>query len=139
MVEAPTLQRQKSTVPTSTSNTESSVIGKPIEDLWPTIKAFALDSMAPGKVESTSWTEGGPGQVGGLVEVSMKNGSKWTYQITEVSDKHHSIGYTLVFAEPALEASSLDGEISLFRVTDGGHTFVRWTTEFSNDADAEMI
>lgn len=139
MVEAPTLQRQKSTVPTATSNTESSVIGKSITDMWPIVKAFQMEALAPGKVDSTSWTEGGPGQVGGLVEVSMKNASKWTYQITEVSDKHHTIGYSLVFAEPALEASSLDGEIALFRVTDGDQTFVRWTTEFSNDADAEMI
>ena len=139
MVEAPALTRQKSTVPTSTNNTESCVLAKPIADLWPKFKAVAFNELAPGKVESAVWTEGSAGQVGGLVELTFKNGSKWTYQITEVSDKHHSLSYNVVFAEPAMEASSLEGDISLFRITDDDTTFVRWSTDFSNDADAEII
>ena len=139
MVDAPTLQRQKSTVPTSTCNVESTVLDKSAAALWPTFKAFKLEVLAPGKVESTSWTDGQAGTVGGLVEVVFKNGSKWTYQMTEISDKHRSLSYNVVFAEPAMEASSLEGDIQLFAVTDGDQTFVRWSTDFSNDADAEMV
>ena len=138
MVE-PTLQRQKSTVPTSTTNFESTVLDKPIGDLWNSLKAFDLATLAPGAIESTEWTDGEAGKVGSLVTVKFKNGSSWTYQITEVSDKQHNICYTLAAADPAIEASSLEGEISLLRVTDGNQTYLRWTTEYSNDADAEMI
>ena len=139
MVEAPSLARQKSVVPTSTNNTESTVLAKPIGDLWPKFKAVAFNELVPNKVESVEWTDGSAGQVGGLVEIAFKNGSKWTYQITEVSDKHHSISYNVVMAEPAMEATSLEGDITLWRVTDDDSTFVRWSTDFSNDADAEII
>ena len=139
MVEAPSLQRQKSTVPTSTNNTESTVLAKPIADLWPMFKAVEFDKLAPGKVESSSWTDGSAGTVGGLVELTFKNGSKWTYQITEVSDKNHSVSYRVVFAEPAMEASSLEGDIQLMRITDDDTTFIQWSTDFSNDADAEIM
>ena len=141
MVEAtqPGLQRQKSTVPTSTNNTESAVLRKSIDEVWGSLRAFKLEVLAPAKVESTSWTDGSEGTVGGLVEVTFKNGSKWTYQVTELSDKHHTLSYRVVVAEPAMEVSSLEGDIQLFRVTQDDTTFIRWSTDFSNDADAEII
>ena len=78
MVE-PTLQRQKSTVPTSTTNFESTVLDKPIGDLWNSLKAFDLAPLAPGAIESTEWSDGEAGKVGSLVTVKFKNGSNWTY------------------------------------------------------------
>ena len=139
MVDAPALQRQKSTVPTSTNNVESVVLKKPIQDLWSNLRCFKLEALAPNKVESTSWTDGSPGTVGGLVEVCYKNGSKWVFQITEISDKHHTISYRLVVAEPAMEVSSLEGDLTLQRVTADDTTFLRWSTDFSNDADAAIM
>ena len=136
---APALMRQKSTVPTSTNNTESTVLKKPIQEIWKNLREFKLEALAPGKVETTSWTDGAPGTVGGLVEVTYKNGSKWLFQITELSDKHHSISYRVVVAEPAMEVSSLEGDIQLRRVTSDDPTFLSWCTDFSNDADAEII
>ena len=139
MVEAPALERAKSTVPTSTNNTESTVLSASMDKLWPLFRAFKLEELAPGKVESTTWTEGSAGTVGGNVEITYKNGSKWTIEITEMSDKHHSISYHVLFAEPAMEVSSLEGDITLWRVTTDDTTFIRWSTDYSNDADAEII
>ena len=42
-------------------------------------------------------------------------------------------------ADPAISVSSIVGEISLQAVTDTDETFVRWSTEYSNDVDAEFI
>ena len=137
--EQSSLGRQKSSVPTSTNNTESTVIDKSIESLWPLFRALSFDALAPELVESATYLEGVPGQVGAHVQINYANGSKWTLEVTELSDKHHSISYQVVSAEPALEATSLESDIKLHRVTTKDTTFVQWSTDFSNDADAEMV
>jgi len=42
-------------------------------------------------------------------------------------------------AEPAHNATSVQGEIKLLAVTTDQTTFVSWTTEFSNDCDLTVI
>lgn len=47
--------------------------------------------------------------------------------------------YELLTAEPAITSSSLQGELQFGAVTSDDTTFLRWTTEFSNDADLAVI
>ena len=59
--------------------------------------------------------------------------------MTELSERNCSLAYELVMAEPAIEVSSIVGEMRLQAVTDEEQTFFSWETEYSNDVDAEFI
>ena len=83
--------------------------------------------------------DGEAGRVGSTVKISYTDGSKWYYRVTEISERNHTIAYELVNAEPAISVSSIVGEISLRAVTDDDTTYLKWSTEYSNDADADFI
>ena len=138
MVET-SLKRQMSLVPTSCTQTESSVLNVPISKAWESFCAFKLDALCPGIVTKVEWKEGGAGQLGAMAAVTYVDGAVWTIRFNELSEKHHRVGYELLAAEPALTCSSVQGTIELLRVTDTDSTFVSWTTEFSNDADLIVI
>ena len=138
MVE-PTLARQKSTVPTSCSQTESTVLEVPLLTAWKHFRDFKLAELAPNKVSSTEFTDGAAGQVGSLVRLTYADGAVFDVRITEISDKYHRIAFELINAEPAATASSAETELEFLAITSDDHTFVRWTTEYSNDADASVI
>ena len=59
--------------------------------------------------------------------------------MTELSERNHTLGYELIMAEPAISVSSIVGEIAFSAVTDTEETFVKWSTEYSNDVDADFI
>ena len=138
MVET-TLARQMSTVPTSCTQTESTVLPVAISKAWESFSAFKLDALCPGIVAKVEWKDGAAGQLGALAAVTYKDGAVWTVRFNELSEKHHRVGYELLSAEPALSCSSVQGTIEMLRVTDTDQTFVSWTTEFSNDADLIVI
>lgn len=73
------------------------------------------------------------------LQITYKDGSVWECQITEVSDRLHTIAYMVVKATPTITATSVEGVIHMESVTDGDHTFLLWTTEYSNDADAQVM
>mmetsp|Transcript_18020 Transcript_18020/g.12963 ORF Transcript_18020/g.12963 Transcript_18020/m.12963 type:complete len:115 (+) Transcript_18020:204-548(+) len=95
--------------------------------------------MAPEAVESVEFEQGQEGLVGSVVKMVYKNGATWNLRLTEISEKNHTVCWEVIGAEPALECTSIQGEIRLTAVTDVDQTFLQWTTEFSNDADAEII
>jgi hypothetical protein len=57
----------------------------------------------------------------------------------ELSDIRRTVGYEVVATEPAHSVSSILGTIHLRPVTEDHTTYVEWTTDFSNDADANVI
>lgn len=56
-----------------------------------------------------------------------------------LQDRNHTIAYEVCGATPAMNFSAAEGEIDLQKVTDGNASFLKWTTLFSNDADAQVI
>lgn len=55
---------------------------------------------------------------------------------------NHYITYSVISSNPSLTYTSVLSTIRLFPVTSGEHagsTFVEWTGNFSNDADASVI
>jgi hypothetical protein len=76
----------------------------------------------------------GDAAVGSIVKITYKDGSVWEHQIIELSDRKHTIAYHVVNADPDITATSVEGELAFERVSDGDHTFMKWTTEFSNGA-----
>ena len=133
------LERVKSMVPCTCTNTESTVINQRIGDLWNKFRHWDLGSLVPSIVSGTEWTDGASGRVDSTVKVTYVNGAIWYWRVTELSERNHTIAYELVAAEPSITVSSIVGEISLQAVTDDDQTFVRWSTEYSNDVDADFI
>ena len=140
MVQAePTLQRMTSTIPTSCTQTESTVLPVNITKAWASFSAFKFNEIAPGVVANVEWTDGEAGKLGACAKVTYTDGAEWTLRFTELSEKHHTIGYELMVANPSVPCTSVQGTLQLLRVTDGDQTFLSWTTEFSNDADLCVI
>ena len=135
----PTLARVKSTVPCTCTNTESCVLPANISAVWEKIRFWKLETLAPGIVTSTEWTDGDAGRVDSVVKISYANGATWFWRVTELSERNTTLAYELVAAEPATSVSSIVGEMKLSAVTDSDQTFMQWSTEYSNDVDAEFM
>jgi len=45
----------------------------------------------------------------------------------------------VIETEPEISVTSIQGELKLFPVTGEDSTFLQWTTEYSNDVDAQVI
>ena len=56
-----------------------------------------------------------------------------------MSDRQFTIAYIVVKASPPIQTTSVEGVIALEHVSDGDATFLKWTTECSNDADAQIM
>ena len=107
--------------------------------VWGNFRNFRFDLLAPDKVTSVEWVDGTPAKVGSCGKITYGAGTTWTVRLTEVSERHHTIAYEIISAEPALHVTSLQAEIKLLRVSDDNTTFLAWTSEFSNDADLGVI
>ena len=132
-------ERVKSMIPCTCTNTESTVIDKPIADVWAKIRWWKLEEIAPNTITATEWTDGEAGRVDSTVKISYANGAAWFLRVTELSERNHTLAYELVAAEPATSVSSIVGEMTLQAVTDSDQTFFTWSTEYSNDVDAEFV
>ena len=133
------LQRVKSQVPCTCTNKESTVLPVAVGQCWEKFRYWKLEELAPNMVSATEWTDGAAGRVDSTVKVTYKNGAVWYLRVTELSERNHTLAYELVQAEPAIEVSSIVGELSLQAVTDSDQTFFSWSTEYSNDVDAEFM
>lgn len=139
MVEQVPLVRATSSVPVSTHQVESSVLPVSIDKAWSFFKSLKLETLVPGIVKATNFTQGGPNQLDAIVTIEYTDGAKWELRITELSEIKHSLGYQVLSTEPTHSATSIQGQVHLRAVTDDNTTFITWTTDFSNDADATVI
>lgn len=131
--------KEASKIPTSCTQTESTVLQAPLQKVWDRFRVFKWETIAPGKVTSTAFESGQEGLVGSVIRVTYADDSVWRLRVTEFSERQHVIAYELLTAEPAHRASSVQGELKFEAVTTDDHTFISWTTEFSNDADLTVI
>ena len=90
-------------------------------------------------VTCTEWTLGSPGMVGSNVEITYCDGSTWVVKVTSICDKYNSIAYEVINTNPVIKIAGVETEIQLFPCSFENTTFVRWTTEYSNDATASVI
>ena len=131
--------RQGSNVPVSCHDVVSCVLPVNMDRAWNIFKSFKLESVIPQKVKSTQYLQGGPNQIESIVRLNYVDGAIWELRISEISDIRHSIAYQVLKTEPAHLATSIIGYIILREITESQQTFVEWTTDFSNDADAGVI
>jgi len=107
----PTLQKQKSTVPVSCQEIQSTVLNYPISKAWEFFKGLKLESIMPNTVKSTQWVIGGAGQVDSTLKVVYADGAVWDLLITDISNNETSIGYSILSTEPAHSVTSMQGKI----------------------------
>ena len=131
--------RQGSSVPVSTHQVESTVLPIELEKAWGSFKTLQLEKLVPQRVKSTTFTTGGPNQLDSIIKIEYVDGAKWELRVNEISDVKHTLGYQVLSTEPAHQVTSIQGSIHLRAVTDDNTTFVTWSTDFSNDADATVI
>ena len=99
---------QRSNIPTSCNQTESSVIPLSVKTVWPKFKAFAFAELAPTIFKSTVFEPSCcTGQVGAVVTLTYQDGAKWKISVTEVSDKNFTVGYEVLEADPLLHVTSV--------------------------------
>ena len=90
-------------------------------------------------ISSVAYVSGGEGQVGSQISISYKSGDVWELRINEYSERNYTVAYDITNAEPAISVTSVTGEFNLFEVTDDDTTYLKWTTTYSNDVDAQVI
>jgi hypothetical protein len=132
-------KRTGSAVPTSTTQSESCVIPVSIEKSWGVFKSFKLDKVLPTHLKSSEFVSGGPNQLDSVVRLTYADGAVWQLRINEISDVKHTLGYQVISTEPAHQVTSIIGRFKFHPVTDENQTFLEWTTEYSNDVDANVI
>ncbi|MEE4247842.1 MAG: hypothetical protein V2I33_20790 [Kangiellaceae bacterium] len=126
-------------VVTTTRQVESTVINCKADMLWAKFRDQKWDELLPERVQSVTWGEGGPHQIGATFTITYTDGSVWTYCVTEISDPGRLITTEVLASEPALHVHSVINSIKVRRVTSTDQAFVTWTTDFSNDVTAEII
>ena len=107
------LERVKSQIPCSCTNTESTVLPVALGECWEKFRYWKLEELAPNLITATEWTDGAAGRVDSTVKITYKEGTQWYMRVTELSERNHTLGYELIAAEPATEVSSIVGELSL--------------------------
>lgn len=142
MTSPPPQKQQKmtetSTIPTSCTQTESTVVEAPLEKVWGLFRTLSFGKLSA-QVTSSEFESGGEGTVGSIVKLTYADGSIWRIRVTEFSERNYTVAYELLTAEPTHKATSVQGEIKCVKVTTCNHTFVIWTTDYSNDADVSVI
>ena len=110
-----------------------------LETVWEKFRDWKFDEMAPNFYATTEWIDGAAGRVDSTIKITYKNGATWCLRVTELSERSHKLSYEVVQTEPATSVSSMVGEFSFERITDDDETFLCWSTEYSNDIDAEFL
>jgi len=122
------------------SHTESCVIPTIRDRVWDAFIEFDLAKLFPSHVKSVKFTSGNAQQINSFFEVTYKDGSIWTYRITELSDaKKGVIAYELVSSSNPIDFTSMYQRIQIFPVTEDKTTFLVWETEYSNDVNSHIV
>ena len=126
-------------IPTPTQQEKSTVIHLPLEKAWSLFRKLLLNKLAPKIIKEVKWNGTPSKTVGAIFEVTYADGAKWELQIQEISDYKHSLIYQVVKTTPETKMSSIVNIVKFRSVSMTGETFVKWTTLFSNDVDANAI
>lgn len=122
------------------SQTESCVIHTTKEKVWEKFVEFNWSKLFPSHVTSVKFTSGNPCQINSIFEVTYKDGSVWTYRLSELADtKKAIIAYELVGTSNPIDFTSLYQKIHIHPVTEDKTTYLIWETEYSNDVNSHII
>jgi hypothetical protein len=113
----------------------------PIGDVWKTIRASDFQFIKEVRDATPEKKDGKKSCVcvGGSKTICWK-GSKQTIRIEELSDYNHRVVYSLVTSTHTVKYTSKVDTIHLQRITyPEACTFISWTTDFSSDANLQVV
>jgi len=117
---------------------ESAVLPSGIDAAWSAIRPmnFAWNPNVAGAAVEDGKSAS---EVGAVVKVTYKDKTVQRVRIAEISDATHSISWEMVESQPAVPIMSVIHTIKLRRVTENNTTFIEWITDFSKDADNNVL
>ncbi|KAJ9061522.1 hypothetical protein DSO57_1010854 [Entomophthora muscae] len=117
--------------------TQSRVIYAPIAKVWATLRS--CDFKFWKLVDKVELKNGSDSEVGASRIVHFKDGMKQEFKIVEISDLKHSIAFEVIDSEPAMHVMSVLHTLKVRSVTHDDSSYVEWSSEFSTDADQQVI
>jgi len=122
------------------NQTESCVIPASKDKVWEKFLEFDLATLFPSHISSVKFTSGSPAQINSFFDVSYKDGSVWTYRLTQISDcKKAVVAFELVSTSSPIEITSMYQRIHIHSVTEDKTTYLVWETEYSNDVNSHIV
>ena len=115
----------------------SSVIPAPADQVWAVMRDFNdMPSWHP--VVARSAIEGGKASdcIGCIRSLTLADGIKVREQLLALSDYDYSFSYYIV--ESGLDVENYVAKVELTPVTDGDHTFGKWSVEFDTPPGKEQ-
>ena len=126
-------------IPTPTQQEESCVLDINFEKAWTQLWTTSLAAIVPKKIKEMKYISGGPKKVGSTIQIVYMDGAKWDIMVVEISDHRHTLIYQVIKTEPTVKISSIVNIVKFRKVSTTNQTFMKWTTTFSNDADANAV
>lgn len=116
----------------------SAIVEKHIETLWNEIRVMNFAWM-PHLQECTSTSEGDEIKIDDTRTLVFDDGTVQTVAIRGLDGYDHNAMWELLSSEPSVSFSGAVYSVHLEKVTLTGHTFLKFTSEFSNDADVFVL
>lgn len=116
----------------------SQIIEAPLSKVWGVIRPLNFLFWATNVYNAVDSAEG-PMSVGSQKTIFFMDYTKQVIRITEISELHNRISWTMVDSTPAVTYSSVEHSISLLRVTADDSTLIEFSSVFSKDAGREVL
>ncbi|EAS03074.1 ThiF family protein (macronuclear) [Tetrahymena thermophila SB210] len=106
------------------------------EDLWKDIKNLQLQKLFPQYVQEIQVIEGSLGQIDSKLQITYKDGAKWTVQLVEISSIKQTIVYDVIQTQPQFSCKKFR---NIFQISqpDNQNALntceLLWRTEFQDD------
>eukprot|EP01059_Diplonema_ambulator_P002782 TRINITY_DN1241_c0_g1_i7.p1 TRINITY_DN1241_c0_g1~~TRINITY_DN1241_c0_g1_i7.p1 ORF type:complete len:139 (+),score=45.54 TRINITY_DN1241_c0_g1_i7:55-471(+) len=113
---------------------ESTVIKAPADKVWDAVRN--LDFKWSKIVKSS---DGEPGLVGSQRVITYTDGTVQKVTLSGLDDAKMSVTWDLVESDPPMQYLSCIHTIHLRRITNTNETYFEWVTDFSMDANQEVV
>ena len=114
----------------------SGVITAPVEEVWALIRDFNGMTSWHSGIEKSSLDSGASGtEVGAVRRLKLGGGGEVVERLVTLDDTDHSFTYQIV--ESPFAVRRYISTVRLAPVTDSGHTFAEWWSEYDAEAADE--
>jgi len=117
---------------------ESAIIEAPIDRVWAAVKPVDFHFLKSVSKHSLL-DKANANTVGGVREILYKDNTKQSLRLLELSEAQRFVTWDVIASLPALTYSSVIHTVKLRRVTEDNHTFVQFTSDYSKDANQDVI
>jgi len=118
---------------------ESSIIAANTDAVWAAIKPLDFHFLPTVKSVELEDKNSTAHTVGTIRKVTYRDGSVQRVKLQELSDAQRFVTWEVVASDPPVTYSSVIHTVKLRRVTEDGHTFIEFTSDYAKDAKNDVI